>query len=111
MKTGAGEFSYEVRHWGKLPRDMELGLVSSVAVDSRDRVYLFNRGRHPVIILDHDGRFISAWGEGIVTDAHGMFIGPDDRVYLVDRDAHLVLQFDVEGKLLLVLGTKDLPST
>lgn len=48
-----------------LPEDWEFGHVIEVEVDSRDRVYVFNRGEHPVIIFDKEGVGLSSWGEGV----------------------------------------------
>src|SRR6266540_113622 len=39
--------------------------VAGVAVDSRDRVYLFCRDEHPVTVYDRAGRFLRAWGAGL----------------------------------------------
>ena len=97
------------RPWGDLPPGMQLADVSDVAVDSHDRVYVFQRGDPPVVIFDDSGAYVGAWGSGILADAHGIFITPDDRVLLADRDAHQVLRFDLEGHLELALGERHHP--
>ena len=84
--------------------------VAGVATDSRDRVFVFNRGDHPVIIFDREGRFIGSWGEGLFVRPHGITIGPDDAVYCTDDLDHTVKKFTPEGKLLLTLGTSGCPS-
>src|SRR5262249_3440456 len=72
-----GRFGYEVGgEWGKLADDWELKDVAAVAVDSKDRVYVFNRGAHPMVVFDRDGNFLRSWGEGLFTRAHGVHIGP-----------------------------------
>ena len=43
--------------WGVLPDGWRLVEVAGVATDSRDRVFVFNRGEHPVVIFDREGRF------------------------------------------------------
>jgi DNA-binding beta-propeller fold protein YncE len=109
--TGANKIEYEViEGWEKLPEGWSFVEVAGVATDSADRVYAFNRGDHPVIVFDADGRFLDAWGEGIFTNAHGIYIGPDDRVYCVDNFDHTVRIFTTTGKLLQTLGEKDKPS-
>ena len=50
--------------------------MASVAVDSKDNVYVFNRGDHPMIVFDRDGNFLTSWGEGLFNRAHGLHIGP-----------------------------------
>ena len=60
---GSGEFAYEVvEGWGELPEGWQWGQIASVTVDAQDRVYLYTRTEHPVMIFDRDGHFIRAWG-------------------------------------------------
>jgi len=84
--VGEGEFRYELDEtWPNVPEGWELGLCSDVAVDSRDRVFVFNRGIHSVAIFDaNSGDFLTSWGEGKFKQSHGIFIGPDDSVFLTD---------------------------
>jgi DNA-binding beta-propeller fold protein YncE len=108
--VGAGRFTYEVAEgWGEIPEGWKFTQVAGVAVDSQDRVYVFNRGEHPVVIFSRDGKFLKSWGEGIFTTAHGIYMGPDDNVYLVDTGDHTVRKFTADGKLLMTLGAKDRP--
>ena len=111
VNAGTGNYRYELLpSWGELPNGWEFGAVSSVATDSKGRVYACNRGEHPVVVFDSDGHFLASWGEDVIMDSHGIFIDHDDDVYIVDRDAHQVLKFTSEGDLLLVLGDKGCPS-
>lgn len=96
--------------WGKLPDGWRYVEATSVAVDSKDRVYVYNRGEHPVIVFDREGNFLRSWGEGQTVRAHGITIGPDDSVWLTDDGAHTIRQFTPEGKLLLTIGTHDAPA-
>ena len=46
---GSGEHRYRVvENWAQLPDGWEFRDVAAVAVDSKDRVYVFNRGQHPM---------------------------------------------------------------
>ena len=55
---GSGEHRYRVvENWAKLPDGWSLTDVASVAVDSKDRIYVFNRGAHPMVVLDRAGQF------------------------------------------------------
>lgn len=83
---------------------MPVGDVAGIAVDSADHVYLFNRGPHPVLVLDRDGNLLDAWGDGIFTKPHGAAIGPDDALYLTDNGDHTVRKFSRSGQLLLEIG-------
>jgi hypothetical protein len=82
-----------------------------VAVDSKDHVYVFTRGEHPMIVFDRDGNFLRSWGEGLFKRAHGITIGPDDEVWLTDDGNHTIRKFTPEGKLLLIIGDPDKPAT
>ena len=99
-----------IEGWEKLPEGWSFVEVAGVATDSRDRVYAFNRGEHPMIIFDADGNFLDAWGEGLFANAHGIHIGPDDRIYAADNFDHTVRIFSPDGTLLDTLGEKDQPS-
>ncbi len=107
-KINDGKFTYEVTEgWGKLPEGWTFTQVAGVAVNSRDRVYVYNRSEHPVIVFDREGNFLTSWGENVLTrGGHGIFIDADDYVYLVDRIMQTVMKFTPEGKRLLTLGTK-----
>ncbi len=105
------EFRFEaIEGWEQLPPGIELGDVAGIAVDSRDRVYLFNRGDHPVVVLDRTGVFVASWGHGVFTNAHGASIGPDDSLYLTDNGDHTVRKFTPDGKMLLQIGVPNQPS-
>jgi DNA-binding beta-propeller fold protein YncE len=111
VAVGSGKFTYHVvEGWGTLPAGWQFTQVAGVAVDSQDKVYVFNRSPHPVIIFDRDGRFLGSWGEGHFKTAHGICIGPDGNVYLADSADHTVKKFSLDGRLLTTLGTKDKPA-
>ena len=53
---GSGKYTYElVQDWPKLPQGQALGVVSTVATDSQDRVYAFQRQDPPVMGFDRGG--------------------------------------------------------
>src|SRR5262245_30057758 len=108
--VGEGAYRYEALGcWERLPEGWSFVEVAGVATDSRDRVYVFNRGAHPVIVIDRNGNYLTSWGAGFVKRAHGIHIGPDDAVYFTDDLDHTVRKFTPEGKLLLTLGTSGRP--
>jgi DNA-binding beta-propeller fold protein YncE len=105
-----GDRRYRVEHnWGKLPAGMRLGQVSQLAVDSKGRVYVFQRAEPPVLVFEPTGAFRGSLAEGRIADAHGIAVAPDDRILLVDRDAHEVLIFSPGGELLGTLGERHRP--
>jgi hypothetical protein len=91
-------------NWPSLPDGFVLGDVAAVAVDRRDRVYLFNRGPNPMVVVGADGAFIDTWGQDIFTGAHGVYAGPDGCIYCTDWDDHTVRKCTPEGKVLLEIG-------
>ena len=109
--TDCRAFGYEpVAAWAKLPTGWSWSEVAAVATDSRDRVFVFNRGDHPVIVFDADGNVLTSWGEGLFARAHGITIGPDDSVYCTDDLDHTVRKFTADGDLLLTLGRSGRPA-
>jgi hypothetical protein len=62
--------------------------VAVVTVDSRDQVYVFSRGAHPVTVFDRDGSFLRSWGEGVFKRAHGLSMAPDDTIFCTDDGDH-----------------------
>lgn len=110
MVFGQGTHQYTVQeNWWTLPEGWEFGWVPAVAVDSQDRVYVYSRSEHPMVVFDRDGNFIDAWGDDILKDAHGIFIDADDNIYCTERDTHVMRKFTTEGELLMTLGTPDEP--
>lgn len=105
------EFRYEANdHWAQVPTGWTWNEVTAIAIDSRDRVLVFNRGEHPVMVFQRDGSFVTSWGEGVFARPHGITIGPDDMVYCTDDLDHTVRKFTPDGQLLLTLGTSGRPS-
>src|SRR5229473_4728340 len=110
MLVGESTLTVElVPEWEQLPSGWTHGDVAGVATDAQDRVFVFNRGEHPVIIYDRDGRFVKSWGEGLFTRPHGITIH-DDVVYCADDTDHTVRALTLDGQLLWTLGTLNQPS-
>src|ERR1700722_14835171 len=108
---GSGEHRYRVvENWAKLPDGWTLSDVASIAVDSKDRVYVFNRGEHPMIVFDRDGKFLRSWGEGLFARAHGAHMGPDDTIYCTDDGDHSVRKLTLDGKVLMTIGVPGKPA-
>jgi DNA-binding beta-propeller fold protein YncE len=108
---GSGEHRYRVvENWAKLPGGWSLTDAASVAVDSKDRIYVFNRGEHPMVVLDREGNFITSWGEGLFNRAHGLHIDADDNLYCTDDGDHTVRKCTTDGKVLLTIGIPNKPA-
>lgn len=110
MVFGQGTHQYTVEeNWWTLPYGWEFGWIPAVAVDSQDRVYVYSRSEHPMVVFDRDGSFLTSWGDDILKDAHGIFIDADDNIYCVERETHVMHKFTTDGELLMTLGTMDKP--
>ena len=103
---GSGRVTYEVsgENWGNLPEGWFYKEATSVDVDSKDNVYVFNRGNHPMIVFDREGEVLRSWGEGAFTNPHGVTVAPDDTIWLVDNGDHSIRHFTKDGKLLLTIA-------
>ena len=110
MIYGSGSHTYEVQeNWWRLPDGWEFGWIAAVGVDSKDRVYVYSRSEHPLVVLDREGNFLTSLGDDVLVDAHGIFIDADDNVYCVERDAHIMHKFTSDGELLMSVGVQGEP--
>jgi DNA-binding beta-propeller fold protein YncE len=108
--VGSGDFVYEVvDDWAKTPEGWAIGQAEP-ACDSQDRVYIFNRSDHPLMVFDRDGNFQGEWGREYLTDAHGIYISGEDHVYLPVRESHAIVKCTLDGKPLMTMGVWDAPS-
>ena len=106
VRVGSDERSFTVdSNWEKLPSGWEAPMAA-VAVDSRDRVYGFNRGPNKVIIFDKEGNYLDHWKDSDFIFPHAIYADHADNIWIVDRDAGQVLKYTPEGELLLSIGEK-----
>ena len=100
---------YRVVHgWPRAPEGAPFAGVAGVDVDSRNRVFIFQRTDPPILCLDgQTGKLLASWGEGRFTEAaHGLEVDPRDNVWVVDVGHHQVFKFSPRGELLMTLGTR-----
>lgn len=95
-----------VAHSLTLPEGLTWGAPSAVATTSAGHIIVFNRGPHPLLEFDKDGRFIRAFGEGLYARAHGMRLDRDDNIWTTDVVGHTVMKMSPKGDVLLTLGMK-----
>ena len=108
---GSGDYRYRVdTEWGTLPPGWSYTDVAAVAVDSKDNVYVLNRGEHPMIVFDRAGNFLRSWGEDIFTKAHGLHIGPNETLYCTDDGDHTMRACTLDGKVLMTIGISGRPA-
>lgn len=110
--------------WPKVPNDWALGVVSSVATDRRDHVWILHRPRTvqenlkakaapPVLEFDAGGRFVRAWG-GPATDydwpvtEHGIIVDHQDNIWIGGSGItdDMLLKFTNEGTFISQIGAR-----
>jgi len=105
-RAAVAPFRYEpVSRWPNLPPEWNLVEAAAAATDSSDRVFVFNRGVHPMTVLSPDGEVVSHWDDASFARAHGITIDADDCIFCVDDLDHTVKKFTPDGRLLMTLGT------
>lgn len=94
--------------WPQMPKGYNFGEASGVDVDKQGNVWVFNRGRWPVMEFDRSGRMLQAWTEDTfrVKSAHGLRVGPDGNLWCVDVEGHVVFKMSPDGRVLMVLGNR-----
>jgi DNA-binding beta-propeller fold protein YncE len=110
--VGQGAHTYTVdKEWGRRAGGVPaFGLISGVATDSQDRVYVFHRApRAEVMVFDRDGRLLRTWGEGQFRSPHGIWISDRDTLLLVDTETHQVTRWTLDGALIDQWGTHGQP--
>jgi len=89
-----------------VPDAAAMGASSDVAFDSKGHLYVLSRGTKPLTEFDENGKFISAFGDGLFTRSHGIRIDKDGNIWTTDVGAHTVMKLSPGGDVLLTLGEK-----
>ncbi len=119
--------------WPTIPNDWVLGEVTSIAVDSRDHIWVLHRPRSipaerraqaapPVLEFDTAGRLLGSWGgDGEGYDwperEHGIFVDARNHVWISGNGGwprpsgpgsgdDMILKFTTAGKLVLQIGRR-----
>ena len=95
-----------VPFWAKLPHPMRFHEATSVATDSDDNVYVYNRGLFPLIIFDKNGNYLNHWGEGEFDRPHGIRVDDNDDLFLIDDIGHIVQKRSKEGEIIFTIGER-----
>jgi sugar lactone lactonase YvrE len=75
-----------IKAWGKKGTGPgEFDQLHSMAMDSKGRIYVADRGNSRIQIFDQDGKFIDQWKQ--FGRPSGIFISKDDTLYSVDSSS------------------------
>jgi DNA-binding beta-propeller fold protein YncE len=97
---------YEVDpKWPQKPAEYEWGHVPGIAVDAKDNVWVFTRAKPPIQVYTPEGKFVRAWGDDTIGNAHHIKIDKDGNVWVADIGLHVVRKFSPGGEILLTFGT------
>lgn len=96
-----------VPEWPELPAEWNFGEVAGVAADSRGHVYVFHRGPHPIMEFESDGKFVRAWGDGMITRSHTVRVDREDNLWVIDVGGHIVLKMNPRGRVIMQLGRQN----
>ena len=86
------------------------GGVPSVALDSKESVWVFQRaarGKPQLFKFDHNYQLILQVGEDVIgyqDKAHGMAVDAADNVWICAANGATVMKLSPEGKLLMTIG-------
>jgi sugar lactone lactonase YvrE len=93
--------------WPKLPAGWTFEETPGIAVDSREHVFVFHRGPHPLIEFDKAGNYVRSWGDGTFVRPHGLKFDPEGNLWASDDNGHIVVKMDSAGRVRMVLGRKN----
>ena len=107
VTVGTGKYTYSLtQDWAKLPAGESFDTVSALATDSQDRLYVFQRGEGPpVLVFDQASSYINSWQTDLFNRPHGIHIA-DDIVYVTDSDDSVAFKLALDGTLLQSFGNR-----
>jgi DNA-binding beta-propeller fold protein YncE len=102
----------------KLPKDLYLGEVTGVAVNSKGHIFVLSRGNTTgpayaaaaaqLLEFAPDGTFIREIGKNLYawSFGHSVRVDKDDNVWAVDKGSDMVVKFNPQGQVVMVFGRK-----
>jgi len=80
-----------------------------IAINSKGHIYVFHRGKHPLMEFDANGKFLRNIADDLFVSAHAVRVDADDNIWTTDVGSHVVLKLSPEGRVLLALGRMRIP--
>jgi DNA-binding beta-propeller fold protein YncE len=98
-----------IRDFFQLPPGEHLVEPAGIAVNSKGHIYVFHRGKHPLMEFDPSGKFLRSIADDLFVTAHMVRIDAEDNIWTADIGSHVVLKLSPEGRVLLALGRMRIP--
>ena len=111
MEVGTGAYRYRIiPNWGIGAEGKSFGgVITGIAVDGADRVYLARRSPPAILVYDRRGAFVDEWKPDTLMNPHGVFADHESCIWVTDTDNHTIHRFSQEGDVRLLLGTPGKP--
>ncbi len=93
--------------WPRLPAGWTFEETPGVAVDAREHVFVFHRGKNSIIEFDKSGKVVRTWGDGVFVRPHGLRFDNEGNLWAADDQGHIVVKMDALGRVRMVLGRKN----
>jgi hypothetical protein len=102
----------------KLPKDLYLGEVTGVAVNSKGSIFVLSRGNttgpayaaaaSQLLEFSPDGSFVREIGKNLYawSFGHAVRVDREDNIWAVDKGSDMVVRFNPEGQVTMVFGRK-----
>jgi DNA-binding beta-propeller fold protein YncE len=104
------KLNYEaVPDFFQLPAGEHFVEVAGVAVNSKGHIYVFHRGKHPLMEFDAFGKYLRSIADDLFVTAHTVRLDAEDNIWTTDVGSHVVLKLSPDGHVLLSLGRMRTP--
>ena len=107
VNTRVVKFSKDGKYlleWGKPGKGPgEFNTVHGIAIDSRRRIYVTDRGNARVQVFDENGKFLDQWNN--IRYPNYIYMSKDQHVWIGDASTSKIVKYDLNGKLLFSWGT------
>src|SRR5207248_6959430 len=102
----------------KLPKDLYLGEVTGVAVNSQGHIFVLSRGNTTgpayaaaaaqLLQFGPEGKFVREIGKNLYawSFGHTVRVDPSDNIWVTDKGSDMVVKFNPRGRVAMVFGRK-----
>ncbi len=106
LKTSPKNLGYTiVSDWLKIPEKNKPKVISAVAVDSKDNIYIVDRDSIPsVICVNRDGEFQFQWKPKGLGAPHFIHCDKNDNLWITDIKTHQIYKLSKKGEIVLSIG-------